>query len=94
MKELLILASAALAVIGLIILQFRSMRKSNPNAELLVGLWELVESDSAKKENKKAAISPLVDSRRQSVKNSVPSECQAVRNRETPTGFCDDLIFV
>ena len=49
MKVILLLIACNLIVFGLMILQFRSMKKSHPNAELLIGVLKLIASDSTEK---------------------------------------------
>jgi len=48
MKELFLLISTALAIVGLIILQLKILKKHHPNAELLFGMLRLLKSDKDK----------------------------------------------
>jgi hypothetical protein len=49
MKIIIFAVASALIVIGLMILQLRSMKRYHPNAELLTRLLGLIGSDSARK---------------------------------------------
>jgi hypothetical protein len=49
MKTISLLIGGILIVLGLMFLQLRSMKKYHPNAELLIGMLKLIDSDSAKK---------------------------------------------
>ena len=49
MKIILIVVGSVLIVLGLMILQRRSLKKCHPNAELLIDMLKLLNSDSAKK---------------------------------------------
>jgi hypothetical protein len=43
MKEMFVIIGTALAVVGLIILQLKILKKHHPNAELLIGLFRILE---------------------------------------------------
>jgi hypothetical protein len=45
MKEFLLLISSILAVVGLIIWQFKILKKHHPNAEWLAGLLEMLNKE-------------------------------------------------
>jgi hypothetical protein len=49
MKIILFVAGSVVIVLGLMILQLRSMKKYHPNAELLIGVLKRLNSSSAKK---------------------------------------------
>ena len=49
MKVILIVTGSFVIAFGLVVLQLRAMKKYHPNAELLIGMLKLLNSDSAKK---------------------------------------------
>ena len=45
MKDIFLLISAGLGLVGLIVLQLNILKRHNPNAELLIGLFKMLNTD-------------------------------------------------